>query len=687
MSAVLDVIPKGLTKEVQRNLSRSTLIEGARSADWWATQSATVQNKFMRTVRLGIENGESASVTAARITGGVVKGETIKGFMDVSRHQARTLVRQSTAEVANAARLESFRANSDVLRGMQQLSTFDDKTTEICVAYSGATWDLDGEPMDGTTLPFNDGPPRHWNCRSVLIPVVKSFDDLGLRGPDLMPGTRASLNGQVAADLSFDKWLRTQSKALQNQLLGKTKAELFRGGNLALKDLVNVAGQAMETPAILAKIQSTGYGGWVPGSKQEAIQKFFDANFESMGSNRQAMMEALKTQFGVNRPGVLFTELRKRSGLEVVRPGSKKKVGVKKKVTTKKAAAEPAVDTSGKLKMSAPFEDLLTGEHKNVNTALFEKWFDQLPQNKSTQLVKEFVKSNKTATVMVDYHVVNRPISWFAESQNRDIIRKTQRWFTEQAPKGPLTPAPQRLFDTYKLSVGKSWDEVVKQKIALSYDDILALQKVAYLPTTASSIPSAAGFTHPYWNHITVGVRSIATTESLNAVSMEKFSAFMQRRLRRMAEASKIVPVEKRTFVINANLGNNVASRNRELVMRQKLLKDGALSGEYVRTHQIEDALNDFLTFIHELGHQVHFRSTTRGDYMRDMYSENIARATNTRLSSSISKYGASNQAEFYAEQFSFYVLDREGMRRWNSALVDHFDDILGRSTKAPGWW
>lgn len=275
---LLSFSPKGLTKQVQNNLSRNTLIEGARSSDWWAAQSGTVQNKFMRTVRVGIENGEAAGVTAARITGGTVKGEVIKGFMDTSRHQARTLVRQSTAEVASAARLESFKANEDVLRGYQQLSTFDDKTTEICMAYSGASWDLEGNPIDGTTLPFNDGPPRHWNCRSILIPIVKSFEDMGIDGPSLNEGTRASLNGQVAGDLSFDKWLRTQSKALQVRLLGKDKANLFRANKLSTRDLVNVAGQSASAAQVSAINAAELYSGYRAGTNRALAKRFFDEN-------------------------------------------------------------------------------------------------------------------------------------------------------------------------------------------------------------------------------------------------------------------------------------------------------------------------------------------------------------------------------------------------------------------------
>ena len=282
MSSVAEVLsfrPAGVTKEVARSMSRDTLIEGARSADWWAQQSAGVQNKFMRTVRQGIENGESASRTAARITGGVIDGERIKGFMDVSRREARTLVRQSVAEVATEARMKAFKANADVIHGVQQLSTFDDRTTEICMAYSGAAWDLDGNPLEGTNLPFDGGPPRHWNCRSVLIPIVKSFEDLGLEGPSITPGTRASLNGQVAADMSFDKWLKGQSRVIQERLLGKQKTALFRSGQLQLKNLLDVSTRPIAAAELSVQAMRGGYRGRTPGSKKETANEYFDKHW------------------------------------------------------------------------------------------------------------------------------------------------------------------------------------------------------------------------------------------------------------------------------------------------------------------------------------------------------------------------------------------------------------------------
>jgi hypothetical protein len=73
-------------------------------------------------------------------------------------------------------------------------------------------------------------PPAHFNCRSSTTPILKSWRELGFDADELPPGTRASMNGQVPADQDYDTWLRKQPKDVQDDVLGKTKGDLFRAG-------------------------------------------------------------------------------------------------------------------------------------------------------------------------------------------------------------------------------------------------------------------------------------------------------------------------------------------------------------------------------------------------------------------------------------------------------------------------
>ena len=48
--------------------------------------------------------------------------------------------------------------------------------------------------------------------------------------------------GQVPAKTTYQEWLKTQSQAFQDDVLGKVRAKLFRQGNLTLDKFVNRAG-------------------------------------------------------------------------------------------------------------------------------------------------------------------------------------------------------------------------------------------------------------------------------------------------------------------------------------------------------------------------------------------------------------------------------------------------------------
>ena len=131
-----------------------------------------------------------------------------------------------------------------MVKAVQQISTLDSRTSDICVAYSGLTWDLNGEPIDHEKA-FNGGPPHHPRCRSRLNAVTKSFRELGIDRDELPPGKRASLNGEVPADITFDAFLKRKSQAFQNELLGPGKAELWREGRISLTDLVDQTGRPL----------------------------------------------------------------------------------------------------------------------------------------------------------------------------------------------------------------------------------------------------------------------------------------------------------------------------------------------------------------------------------------------------------------------------------------------------------
>lgn len=156
----MNVMDATLTPEQLRSISSDILIQGAPSRDWWGTQSGKTQKNFEREIRLGMLQGEGIDDMVRRIRGSstgkrrayenpitgrkwtahIFKG----GIMDVSRRDAEALVRTSVAAVSAEARMQTFIENQDVVKGVQQLSMLDGRTTPICRAYSNKAWTFQG---------------------------------------------------------------------------------------------------------------------------------------------------------------------------------------------------------------------------------------------------------------------------------------------------------------------------------------------------------------------------------------------------------------------------------------------------------------------------------------------------------------------------------------------------------------
>ncbi len=229
------------------SVASNVLIQGAPSKDWWRKQAQAMQFAFTQQVREGLVNGETNQQIISRIAG----KSGVPGVIDIAKRNAAALVQTSVQAVANDARRATFDANADVIKGIKQVSTLDGRTSLVCVSYSGAEWNLKREPISGNTLPFNGGCPRHFNCRSLEIPITKTFRELGVNIDEAKGTTRASSDGPIEVNTSFEDYLNRKGKSYQDKMLGEGRADLWRDGKITLKDLVNGRGR----PVTLAELQ------------------------------------------------------------------------------------------------------------------------------------------------------------------------------------------------------------------------------------------------------------------------------------------------------------------------------------------------------------------------------------------------------------------------------------------------
>ena len=77
--------------------------------------------------------------------------------------------------------------------------------------------------------------------------MLKSHKELGIDIPEIVVDgkTRASMNGQVAAETSYGDWLKKQSAARQDQVLGPARGKLLRDGKLEMSDMYNAKGELL----------------------------------------------------------------------------------------------------------------------------------------------------------------------------------------------------------------------------------------------------------------------------------------------------------------------------------------------------------------------------------------------------------------------------------------------------------
>jgi SPP1 gp7 family putative phage head morphogenesis protein len=282
MQFVLESINKAVGVELASNPITATelnkivddiAINGTPLDVFWERFDDKTNNKLQDEIRAGMLKEETDAQLMARIT----------SVAEVSAFDAAALVRTAVNAVANLARLATFEANDDSVKYIMQRSTLDMRTSDICMAYSGAMWtnDENHDPI-GDSPEFDDGPPRHVNCRSYLVPVLKSWDEM----TDLKTGgrpaktaesyytskleaegynqeeidriikkSRAELQGDTPPDMSYEEWLATKSQQYQISVLGPAKYKLWKAGKMSFRDLVDQSGNPVTVKELLANAE------------------------------------------------------------------------------------------------------------------------------------------------------------------------------------------------------------------------------------------------------------------------------------------------------------------------------------------------------------------------------------------------------------------------------------------------
>ena len=183
--------------------------------------SGRKSRQIVQTIRDGVTLGQ----TSEEIT------SNIKNLTKLQQRQAATLARTVTNYTSVQAREVVMRENPDITNSYRWIATLDGRTSLICASRDQQIFKESNE---------SPKPPAHFNCRSTIAPVVEG---------DSADQFRAALGGsgaqQVSKSTRYETWLRRQSRAFQTEVLGVTRAKLFREGRISIGRFVDAQGATL----------------------------------------------------------------------------------------------------------------------------------------------------------------------------------------------------------------------------------------------------------------------------------------------------------------------------------------------------------------------------------------------------------------------------------------------------------
>lgn len=195
--------------------------------DWLDTAEEGSKRRVREVLRQGFIEGRSTADLVREIRG-TRANQYRDGILEINRRGAEAMVRTAMTHTAAVASRTTYEAMG--VAKATFIAVLDSRTTLQCAGLNGRTFPLDKFPF----------PPRHVNCRSTLAPVVEGLEPVPVR--------------------SYAEWLRSQPDSVQDDILGPTRAALFRSGGLTVDRFTDSAGRVL-TLEQLRRRDGLAFGG------------------------------------------------------------------------------------------------------------------------------------------------------------------------------------------------------------------------------------------------------------------------------------------------------------------------------------------------------------------------------------------------------------------------------------------
>lgn len=260
------VVPSAIMLD---SIINSRPFEGRLLSDWSKRMTEDDLGRISNQLRVGLVSGETNRQITSRLFG-TAQMSFDDGIASQSRKQMAIITRTAIMHISGNARFQTALINNDIFEKEEFDATLDSRTTPVCRANDKKIFAIGTGPQ----------PPLHIGCRSTRrpyftevsigerpakpttekilvkeyasknnLPNVKSRSDLprGHKGEfDQWARKRMrEVIGPVSGDTSYQVWLKRQSDMFQDEVLGKTKAKLFRDGGLTLDKFINRLGDEL----------------------------------------------------------------------------------------------------------------------------------------------------------------------------------------------------------------------------------------------------------------------------------------------------------------------------------------------------------------------------------------------------------------------------------------------------------
>jgi hypothetical protein len=169
--------------------------------------------------------------------------------LPLNRRGLAALTRTALQHSAQQARNETFRENSDIVRGVRLVVTLDSRTSTICRTLG----------TENRVYPIDEGPrpPFHINCRTSTIAALD--ERFSILDKDATRSARDPQTGRVYsedANQTYYGWLKNQPGKVQDAIVGPTRGKLLRDGGLTSQRFAELQLNKRWEPATLAEIRA-----------------------------------------------------------------------------------------------------------------------------------------------------------------------------------------------------------------------------------------------------------------------------------------------------------------------------------------------------------------------------------------------------------------------------------------------